>query len=65
MAMKQKLAGFVAGVALALAANPSQAQVQLEVTHFPGGGTWPIYAAVERGYFAAAGLAIHLDPITG
>ncbi len=63
--MFQKLVGFSAGIALALAAMPSQAQVKLEVTHFPGGGTWPIYAAMERGYFATAGLAIHLDPITG
>lgn len=63
--MKQQLAGLAASIAVAVAALPSQAQVKLEVTHFPGGGTWPILAATERGYFAAAGLAIHLDPVTG
>lgn len=62
--MNRKLLGLAAGIALALATVASHAQTKLEVTHFPGGGTWPIYAAMERGDFATAGLAIHLDPIT-
>ena len=54
-----------AALALALAAAPAAAETTLEVSHFPGGGTWPIYAGNAQGYFAAEGLAIHLDPVTG
>lgn len=49
---------------LALGSAGAQAESTLEVTHFPGGGTWPIYAGLENGYFAKAGIAIHFDPIT-
>jgi ABC-type nitrate/sulfonate/bicarbonate transport system substrate-binding protein len=54
---------LAAGVMLLTAS--AQAQTKLEVSHFPGGGTWPIYAANAEGYFAAEKLEIHLDPITG
>jgi ABC-type nitrate/sulfonate/bicarbonate transport system substrate-binding protein len=49
---------------LGLAAGVARAETKLEVTHFPGGGTWPILAAQANGYFATADIAIHLDPIT-
>ena len=45
-------------------AGSVRAQTKLEVTHFPGGGTWPILAGIQNGVFAKAGLEIHLDPIT-
>jgi ABC-type nitrate/sulfonate/bicarbonate transport system substrate-binding protein len=50
---------------LPLAATPAPAQTTLEVSHFPGGGTWPILAANAEGFFAKEKLDIHLDPITG
>lgn len=53
---------------LALGAAPAVAQTaltKLEVSHFPGGGTWPIFAANAQGYFAKEKLDIHLDPVTG
>lgn len=49
----------------AFAATPALAQTKLEVSHFPGGGTWPIFAADAQGYFAKEKLVIHLDPVTG
>jgi ABC-type nitrate/sulfonate/bicarbonate transport system substrate-binding protein len=50
---------------LALGSAPVLAQTKLEVSHFPGGGTWPIFAANAQGYFAKEKLDIHLDPVTG
>lgn len=50
--------------AACLIAGPAFAQTKLEVSHFPGGGTWPIFAAQAQGYFAKEKLDIHLDPIT-
>lgn len=57
-------AALFAVVAL-LSVGAAQAQTKLEVSHFPGGGVWPIWAANQEGYFAAEKLDIHLDPITG
>lgn len=56
---------FSLAAVLALAAAPAIAQTKLEVSHFPGGGTWPIFAANAQGYFAKEKLEIHLDPVTG
>lgn len=50
--------------AACLVGGPAFAQTKLEVSHFPGGGTWPIIAAQTQGYFAKEKLDIHLDPIT-
>jgi ABC-type nitrate/sulfonate/bicarbonate transport system substrate-binding protein len=50
---------------LPLVAAPALAQTKLEVSHFPGGGTWPILAGNAEGFFAKEKLDIHLDPITG
>jgi ABC-type nitrate/sulfonate/bicarbonate transport system substrate-binding protein len=57
-------AGILLGASLVLSAGQTNAQTKLEVSHFPGGGTWPILAGLENGYFAMAGLEIHLNPIT-
>jgi ABC-type nitrate/sulfonate/bicarbonate transport system substrate-binding protein len=62
--MRRGLSLALAAGLLGLAASAARAETKLEVTHFPGGGTWPILAAQENGYFATAGIAIHLDPIT-
>jgi len=51
--------------ALSLLAGAAQAQTKLEISHFPGGGTWPILAAQDQGYFAAEKLDVHSDPIHG
>lgn len=56
---------FALAAILSLAAVPALAQTKLEVSHFPGGGTWPIYAGNAQGYFAKEKLDIHLDPVTG
>src|SRR5579862_8232583 len=61
--MRTGRATILAATLLVLAGQAS-AQTKLEVTHFPGGGTWPILAGLENGYFAQAGIEIHLDPIT-
>lgn len=61
----RKVLSLVLAALLGLGASAARAETKLEVTHFPGGGTWPILAALENGYFATADIAIHLDPITG
>src|SRR5215471_1245732 len=45
-------------------ASTAQAQTKLELSHFPGGGTWPIVAAEAQGYLADEKLEVHLNPIT-
>src|SRR5579862_5930188 len=57
-------AAFLAAMVIGVIGEAAQAETTLEVTHFPGGGTWPIYAGLENGYFAKAGITIHFDPIT-
>jgi len=61
--MRNYLLSLAAFVALGI--SPAAAQTKLEVSHFPGGGTWPIFAANAQGYFAKEKLEIHLDPVTG
>jgi ABC-type nitrate/sulfonate/bicarbonate transport system substrate-binding protein len=60
-----KLRHTLAAALFVLIGGAAQAQTKLEVTHFPGGGVWPIFAASAQGYFADEKLEIHLDPITG
>ncbi len=62
--MNKQLACVLAVAWLGVATGAARADTTLEVTHFPGGGTWPIYAGLENGDFAKAGIAIHFDPIT-
>ena len=61
--MRKHLLSFLALLSLGIA--PAVAQTKLEVSHFPGGGTWPIFAANAQGYFAKEKLEIDLDPVTG
>jgi ABC-type nitrate/sulfonate/bicarbonate transport system substrate-binding protein len=49
---------------LSLAAVPALAQTKLEISTFPSGGTWPVYAATAQGYFAKEKLDVHLVTIT-
>jgi len=55
---------IAAMVATLLFASTAQAQTKLELSHFPGGGTWPILAAQSQGYLADEKLEVHLNPIT-
>jgi ABC-type nitrate/sulfonate/bicarbonate transport system substrate-binding protein len=38
------------------------AQDKLEVIVFPGGSSWPLWAAQEKGFFAREGLEVRLTP---
>ena len=50
-------------VGLSLAAPPGAlGATTLEVIVFPGGFNWPIWAAMEKGFFAREGLEIKLTP---
>jgi ABC-type nitrate/sulfonate/bicarbonate transport system substrate-binding protein len=40
----------------------AQAPAPLQVIVFPGGFNWPIWAALEKGLFAAEGLVVKLTP---
>jgi len=62
--MRKGLGCAALTIVMAFATSAARADTKLEVSHFPGGGTWPILAGLENGYFAKAGLDIHLDPIT-
>jgi ABC-type nitrate/sulfonate/bicarbonate transport system substrate-binding protein len=64
--MRHTLISLAALLSLGIAPAMAQtAPTKLEVSHFPGGGTWPIWAANAQGYFAKEKLDIHLDPVTG
>lgn len=56
---------LVAAVALLPAAARAQTPKTLEVIVFPGGFNWPIWVALEKGYFAKNGVAVHLTPTPG
>ena len=43
----------------------SQHLSRLRVNVFPGGFNWPIFAAIEMGWFAREGLAVELESTTG
>jgi len=61
----KRIAGllFVWLVGLSLAAPPGALGAStLEVIVFPGGFNWPIWAAMEKGFFAREGLEIKLTP---
>src|SRR5690242_15115748 len=40
----------------------AQAPAPLRLIVFPGGFNWPIWAAQEKGFFAAEGLDVQLTP---
>ena len=64
-ASSRRALGAIAAIAGALfLAATAQAQTKLELSHFPGGGTWPILAAQAQGYLADEKLEVHLNPIT-
>jgi ABC-type nitrate/sulfonate/bicarbonate transport system substrate-binding protein len=67
MKSMNRSAFIVAGFAMALAASAraqAPAPKTIELSHFPG-AIWQVLAAIDQGYFAKEGLAIHLDPVTG
>src|SRR5262249_17719869 len=43
----------------------SQSLAHLRVNVFPGGFNWPIFTAIEKGFFTGAGLAIEVQATTG
>jgi ABC-type nitrate/sulfonate/bicarbonate transport system substrate-binding protein len=65
--MMRALLRFVpALLAIAVAAAASaQDKKKVEVIVFPGGQTWPIWAAQKNGYFAAAGIEVVVSPTPG
>ncbi|HEY8613508.1 MAG TPA: ABC transporter substrate-binding protein [Roseomonas sp.] len=52
------------GAALAAPAIRARAQAlrPIELITFPGGFNWPIWAAMEKGFFARHGVAVNLTP---
>jgi ABC-type nitrate/sulfonate/bicarbonate transport system substrate-binding protein len=62
--MNRVLIGVIAGLVWLAAAGPAGAQgpAKVEVIVFPGGFNWPIWAAMEKGFFAREGLQINITP---
>lgn len=56
--------GLALGAALTAPALRSKAQslLPIELITFPGGFNWPIWAAMEKGFFARHGVRVNLTP---
>src|SRR5438309_1541220 len=60
--MRHCRAGFAGAAA---GADGSRGMKRLRVSVFPGGFNWPIFAAIERGYFAQNNIQIALEATAG
>jgi ABC-type nitrate/sulfonate/bicarbonate transport system substrate-binding protein len=65
MPMRGWYLAFCLSSALLAAALPARAETAIAVTYFPGTGAGPIFAGIDRGFFAKEGLAVTADPTNG
>jgi ABC-type nitrate/sulfonate/bicarbonate transport system substrate-binding protein len=63
--MRRGVARALAAFALAIAPSAAFTAQTLEVIVFPGGFNWPLWVAMEKGFFAAHGIEAKLTPTPG
>jgi ABC-type nitrate/sulfonate/bicarbonate transport system substrate-binding protein len=60
--LSPRLIGLLTSLALVAAPLPARVAETLHVIVFPGGFSWPIWAAQGKGFFAREGLEVNLTP---
>jgi len=63
--MRRRGFALCISVALLVAMFPAHSETRIAVSYFPGTSTGPIFAGIDRGFFAKQGLAINADPTNG
>lgn len=68
MLQNSRMLSSLLALAVLVAAAPARAEApvaKLTVNVFPGGFNWPLFVARDKGFFAARGLDVEVQPTTG